>query len=85
MARQDINEREVIKTDATEARQAYAMALRVGRARLGISRTELARRAGMSKHTIAAYERGTRVPTLQYAAALADALGTSLDEMVRPS
>lgn len=84
MARQVIGQREVIKTDATEARQAFATSLRVGRARLGISRTELARRAGMSKHTVAAYERGTRVPLLQYAAALADALGTSLDEMVKP-
>lgn len=49
------------------------------RERRRISRKTLAELCGLSKNTIARYERGERVPSLTDAAAIADALGVSID------
>lgn len=49
------------------------------RERRRISRKTLAELCGLSKNTIARYERGERVPSLTDAAQIADALGVSLD------
>lgn len=53
--------------------------LRRIRERRHISRKTLAELCGLSKNTIARYERGERVPSLTDAAQIADALGVSLD------
>lgn len=42
-----------------------AETLRYARKRTGLSLTETARRAGISRSSLAAYERGTRTPSLE--------------------
>ena len=44
-------------------------------------RKKLAELCGLSKNTIARYERGERVPKLDDAAAIADFFGVSLDSL----
>jgi HTH-type transcriptional regulator/antitoxin HipB len=53
-------------------------AVRLRRAELGISQTELGRRAGMTQSAVARFEAGGTVPTLPLLDRLADALGLSL-------
>jgi transcriptional regulator with XRE-family HTH domain len=49
-----------------------------------LSQAELARRAGMSRSVINAYERGTRQPRADALARIADAAGMELRAMPRP-
>jgi predicted nucleotidyltransferase/DNA-binding XRE family transcriptional regulator len=52
--------------------------LRRARSRAGLTQRELARRAGVVQSVVAAYESGTREPSLATLAALVEATGTSL-------
>lgn len=52
--------------------------LRQARSRAGLTQRELAQRAGVSQSVIAAYESGTREPSLATLAALVEATGISL-------
>lgn len=52
--------------------------VRPARARAGFTQRELAQRAGVSQSVIAAYESGTREPSLATLAALVEATGISL-------
>lgn len=53
------------------------------REQAGITREELAKKAGLSSETISSYEKGRRKPSLQSASNIADALGCSLSAFVR--
>lgn len=46
-----------------------------------ISRKVLGELCGMSKNTVARYERGERVPNIEDAKKLADFFGVTLDEL----
>ena len=50
----------------------------------GLSRLQLARRSGLSRRPIAAFEEGTAVPTASELAAVSGACGVGPDEIVRP-
>jgi len=52
--------------------------LRLG---LGLSQSQLARKAGVATVTLQAWEHGRRTPLLSAAVLLADALEVSLDEL----
>lgn len=52
------------------------------RARLGLTRHELADRAGVNYDVIGRIERGDASPSLRTALKVAEALGVSLDELV---
>ncbi|MGO8961064.1 MAG: helix-turn-helix transcriptional regulator [Streptosporangiaceae bacterium] len=51
----------------------------------GLSRSELARRAGASRSTLAAYAAGTKSPNLATAERIVRAAGFELDLVPRPS
>jgi len=54
------------------------------RTRLGWSRSELARKAGINGKNLGGYERGENEPGVFKAAGLAAALGVSLDALLAP-
>jgi transcriptional regulator with XRE-family HTH domain len=56
-----------------------AALIREGRRRAGISQTELARRAGVSRTTVNAYERGRREPGVEALARLLRSAGLRLE------
>jgi predicted nucleotidyltransferase/DNA-binding XRE family transcriptional regulator len=58
--------------------------LRQARARAGLTQRELAQRAGVSQSVIAAYESGTREPSLATLAAFVEATGISLSVDLGP-
>lgn len=60
----------------------FGDALRSHRTRLRLTRPDLAARSGVPAATIEKYEAGTE-PTLGPAQRLADALGVTLDELLR--
>jgi transcriptional regulator with XRE-family HTH domain len=68
----------------TSPREVIAEALRRERDRLGISLTELARRAGIAKSTLSALETGTGNPNVETLWALAVALGVPFSRLVDP-
>ena len=49
----------------------------------GLSQAELAKRVGANQSMIAHIENGFKVPSLALTVELADALGTTLDALVR--
>lgn len=57
--------------------------LKERREQLGLSQMELARKVCLSQSLIAAYELGTRKPTGDAVAALAKALGCTMDDLYR--
>ncbi|ANE22561.1 hypothetical protein AAY81_04840 [Denitrobacterium detoxificans] len=61
---------------------AFAQNLRAERARVGLSQQELSDKAGVDRMSISKYERGHALPNLNNAAALACALGCSLESLV---
>ena len=61
-----------------------AVALRRERARIGLSLTELARRAGIAKSTLSQLEAGTGNPSVETLWALAVALGVPFSRLVDP-
>ncbi|KAB1933782.1 helix-turn-helix domain-containing protein [Micromonospora sp. ALFpr18c] len=62
-----------------------ASALRRERERVGISLTELARRAGVAKSTLSHLESGTGNPGVETLWALSEALGVPLSRLVEPA
>lgn len=62
----------------------FAARLRELRQARGLTQRQLAERAVLSVFTLRDYEQGKSAPTLPVAAALADALGVSLDGLTRP-
>jgi uncharacterized protein len=59
--------------------------LRQARSRAGLTQRELARRAGVAQSVVAAYESGTREPSLGTLAALVEAAGISLSIDLGPA
>lgn len=66
-------------------RELLAGNLRANRARLNISQRELAEKSKTTQQTIANYERGLTVPSIEKACKLADVFGVSLESLVRGS
>ncbi|MFG3224234.1 helix-turn-helix domain-containing protein [Kitasatospora sp. NPDC048194] len=64
--------------------QQLSAALRDRRRQLGISQTELARRAGMTQPGVSRVELGDTTPTLPLLARLAEALEADLDIRLSP-
>ena len=52
------------------------------RKQLGLTQEQLAEAVGVSRQTVAKWESGETSPDLEHAAALAEALGTTLDALV---
>lgn len=61
----------------------FSARLRELRERRGMTRKTLAECCGLSKNTIARYERGERMPTLEAAAEIADFFGMTIDQLFR--
>lgn len=59
--------------------------LRELRERKGLSREQVAVAAGTSSHSVAKLEQGTRSPSLELAWRIAQALGCSLDDLMKPA
>ena len=62
----------------------FSKNLRQLRERRRVSRRVLSELCGLSKNSIARYERGERVPSLPDAAALADFFQVTLDDLWNP-
>lgn len=60
----------------------FAKNLKLLRNEKGMTQEELAKKAGVSSCTIVSYERMSRMPTLQSASRIANALGVSIGDMV---
>ena len=60
------------------------MNLREMRQRAGLTQTELAKRMGVRANTVNQWESGSRHPDVMLAPKLADVLGCTLDELLRP-
>jgi transcriptional regulator with XRE-family HTH domain len=58
--------------------------LRELRERQGLSREELAHKAGTSEHSVTKLEIGSRAPSLELASRLAAALGCTVDSLLQP-
>ena len=70
--------------ERTEPRRTIAAALRRERERLGVSLTELARRAGVAKSTLSQLEAATGNPSIETLWALAVALDVPFSRLVDP-
>lgn len=57
--------------------------LKKARESVGMTAEELGRKTNLSRQTIWAYERGNRSPDPETLCVLSDALGVSIDEIVR--
>lgn len=64
-------------------RELLAGNLRANRARLNISQRELAEKSKITQQTIANYERGLTIPSIENACKLADVFGVSLESLLR--
>lgn len=62
----------------------FAHQIRTGREALGLSREEFARRVGTSTSTMDRIELNGHKPSVTVLTAIADLLGLSLDELLRP-
>ncbi|WP_341867844.1 helix-turn-helix transcriptional regulator [Rathayibacter festucae] len=71
-------------TDAVSPRDLVASALRRERGRLGLSISEIARRAGIAKSTLSQLEAGEGNPSLETLWALGGALGVPFSHLVEP-
>ena len=60
----------------------FAKAILARRKELGLTQEELADRVGTTKQVVSKYENGQRSPKVIMANAFADALGTTLDELL---
>lgn len=60
----------------------FAKALHNRRKELGLSQEELAKKVGTRKQVVSKYELGQRSPKVEMANAFAEALGTTLDELL---
>ncbi|WP_342355246.1 helix-turn-helix transcriptional regulator [Ruania zhangjianzhongii] len=70
--------------EAQLPRAAIAASIQRERSRVGISLTELARRAGVAKSTLSQLESGTGNPSLETMWALAVALGIPFSQLIEP-
>lgn len=61
--------------------ETLARALKVERAKKGWTQDDLARESGVTVNTIARYESGRNMPSLDVAVKMARALGCSVDEL----
>jgi ribosome-binding protein aMBF1 (putative translation factor) len=77
---------EEVEAGRDDARRAYelAVAIRTRRLELGLSQSQLARRAGMSQPVISRLEEGGSVPTLRVLDRLAAALDADLVVALTP-
>jgi len=66
-----------------EIRRAFGAEVRGERARQGMAQWDLARRAGIARSTLSRIEQGVADPTLSDQAAIAGALGLTVDELLR--
>jgi transcriptional regulator with XRE-family HTH domain len=64
---------------------AFAAAIRAARIESGLTQADIADRAGLAPHTIQSAVQGARRTSVGEAAAIAQALGRSLDELVKVS
>lgn len=64
-------------------RTSFAARLRELREAAGLTQAELADRAGLNQDTLSNWERGHRVPNVASLPILVDALGASLDDLLR--
>jgi transcriptional regulator with XRE-family HTH domain len=64
--------------------ETFPARLRELREAKGLSRDQLAVNAGTSSQSIAKLEQGTRSPSLELAWRVAQALGCTLDDLVKP-
>jgi transcriptional regulator with XRE-family HTH domain len=64
---------------ADDPSQTFGRRLRAARGKL--SQSQLATAAGISKRSVASYEAGETLPSIDIAARLAEALGVTLDEL----
>jgi len=71
-------------TDGPTPRDLVASSLRRERARLGLSISEIARRAGIAKSTLSQLEAGEGNPNLETLWALGGALGVPFSHLVEP-
>lgn len=55
--------------------------IRARRGELGITQSELAKKAGVTRAAMCRYESGERIPTLDTAVRLSRALGINLDQL----
>lgn len=70
-----------MKTKKAPKRVAFAQKLKKAREAIGWSQARLAREAGLPQQTVNHYETAHREPSLSAAAALAAALGMTLDSL----
>jgi transcriptional regulator with XRE-family HTH domain len=64
---------------------AFAAAIRAARVEAGRTQADVAEAAGLAVHTLQSAEQGARRTSVGEAAAIAQALGRSLDELVQVS
>jgi transcriptional regulator with XRE-family HTH domain len=64
---------------------AFAAAIRAARVEAGLTQADVAERAGLAVHTVQSAEQGARRTSVGEAAVIAQALGRSLDELVKVS
>lgn len=64
------------------ARRFSGLELRAARHRAGLSVHQVASRVGRTCWTVYAYERGAAQPPIEVADALADVVGTSLNDLI---
>src|SRR5262245_39826209 len=67
----------------TQHRRAFAARLRELREHAGLTQASLAEKAGLHLSAITRFEQGLREPTLATAAGRANALGPSVDELLK--
>lgn len=63
----------------------FSRGLRRARESKSLTQTELAQRVGVTQAAISGYEKGTKMPTLDVAALIADTLKCSIDELLERS
>jgi transcriptional regulator with XRE-family HTH domain len=61
----------------------FADKLKALRDHLGLTQKQLAEKAGLAQHSIANLEQGIRLPTVKTLFALAGALGTTVEELMK--
>ena len=64
------------------SKQVFAKNIRLLRADAGMTREQLAEKAGVSVYTIHSYENAARMPTIQTVKRIADVFGMSIDRLV---
>jgi transcriptional regulator with XRE-family HTH domain len=70
------------KTKEKKRRQAFGARLQAARQARGLTQSEVAEKAGLSNKFLSRVESGHATPSVLVAAAIAEALGTSLDALV---